>query len=246
MILFHGTSNNRLGPIIQDGIKPRGRKKGNWFTNVESNTQMVYLTSQLINAQFYAVRAGIATNTTTGALLLIDPNRLDHSKLRADENFYKEDDFCSFEKRRKQRVAAGEDVRWQESLKQTQLCAYRGIVTPEAIIEYHQINIKDMIWYHPSLDDFDTVHDRCLAFDSLLHNFNTIVNIFYMKRGIKLNHNDVWKQLVPFCGRHSIQFDDLNIPNIKAYMDVSDGYSKMRKPRSNNFSEKGLDARTNP
>lgn len=45
MKLYHGTSARHLPSILQDGLKPRGKAKGNWDHTTLSNPDVVYLTN---------------------------------------------------------------------------------------------------------------------------------------------------------------------------------------------------------
>jgi hypothetical protein len=45
MLLYHGTTSAALESILKDGIKPRGKKDGNWAGTVKSNSKAVYLTN---------------------------------------------------------------------------------------------------------------------------------------------------------------------------------------------------------
>jgi hypothetical protein len=83
MILYHGTSERALRDILKDGIKPRGRKKGNWQHTVTSNAQAVYLTD--------AYPLHFASNAVRGkerlAVIEIDTTNLNPFSFAPDEDF---------------------------------------------------------------------------------------------------------------------------------------------------------------
>lgn len=55
MKLYHGTSAKNLEKILSQGLKPRGRRKGNW-QEFPSRSDMVYLTTAY--APFFALQSG--------------------------------------------------------------------------------------------------------------------------------------------------------------------------------------------
>lgn len=83
MKLYHGTSSRHLDRILEKGIKPRGRRKGNW-KEFPSRKDMVYLTNAY--APFFAVQG---TKGEEKALIL----EVDVSSL--EENLYPDEDFIA-------------------------------------------------------------------------------------------------------------------------------------------------------
>lgn len=84
MRLYHGTSESRLQTIFKEGIKPRGKKKGNWKHTVESNASCVYLSAG------YAIY--FAGNSVKGkeerlAIIEVDTSRLQMLDIFPDEDF---------------------------------------------------------------------------------------------------------------------------------------------------------------
>lgn len=79
--LYHGTSKTIAMLAAKQGLKPRGRKKGNW-PNALSHHKAVYLTCAY--APYYAIFA--TKEDGIGAILKIDTSKLDRSKLMADED----------------------------------------------------------------------------------------------------------------------------------------------------------------
>lgn len=83
MLLYHGTSRAALPAILQDGIKPRGKKgKSNWKHSVESNPNCVYLTEGY--GLYFAINAG--KDLTDLAIVEVDTDRLSFVDLLPDED----------------------------------------------------------------------------------------------------------------------------------------------------------------
>ena len=86
MKLYHGTSERHLAAILKDGIKPRGKRRGNWKHTIDSNNKAVYLTNAY--AHYFAWQA---VNTEDKAerlvVLEIDTDKLDPSLLAPDEDW---------------------------------------------------------------------------------------------------------------------------------------------------------------
>lgn len=78
MRLYHGTSAANVAKILKEGIKPRGKKKGNWEEH-PSAPDRVYLTKAY--AVYFACAA--TENGGKGAVIAVD---VDPAKLVADED----------------------------------------------------------------------------------------------------------------------------------------------------------------
>jgi len=80
--LYHGTSSKLLESILSGGLKPRGRKKGNW-ESFPSRPDMVYLTTAY--APYFAINS--SKKGEKALILEIDYSKLDESSLYPDEDF---------------------------------------------------------------------------------------------------------------------------------------------------------------
>lgn len=78
--LYHGTSERHLDSILRDGLKPRGRKRGNW-TGYPSISGHVYLT-----AAYAGYFATVAAKKGERALI-VEVCLEDDSRLYPDEDF---------------------------------------------------------------------------------------------------------------------------------------------------------------
>lgn len=78
--LYHGTSERHLDSILRDGLKPRGRKRGNW-TSYPSISGHVYLTEAY--AGYFAT---VAAKKGERALI-VEVCLEDDSRLYPDEDF---------------------------------------------------------------------------------------------------------------------------------------------------------------
>lgn len=82
MRLYHGTSSRHLESIMTSGIRPRGRRKGNW-KQFPSRKDMVYLTNAY--APFFALQS--CKEGEKALILELDLARIDESRLYPDEDF---------------------------------------------------------------------------------------------------------------------------------------------------------------
>jgi len=80
--LYHGTTSSRLASILRDGLKPRGRRKGNW-ESYPSRPDMVYLTTAY--APFFAIYA--VDEGEQGLIVEVDASKLNPTLLYPDEDF---------------------------------------------------------------------------------------------------------------------------------------------------------------
>ena len=80
--LYHGTTTKHLASILRSGLRPRGRRKGNW-ERFHSRSDMVYLTTAY--APFFAINS--LDEGEKGVIVEIDTTLLDPSSLYPDEDF---------------------------------------------------------------------------------------------------------------------------------------------------------------
>lgn len=180
MILHHATTQEFAEHIKSDGIVPRKGTKGNWWTNVPGNSELVYFNNHYISNEFHMARACIANNTLNGAVVYVDTDKLDEKNLRVDENFL---DFerrgtyinGDIEERIGDRELALSDTRWEESVKKVGNCSYFGTVPKEAVVDikfyyngYGPQGNQQNRFYWDSYEKFETVEEKLLAFDFLL------------------------------------------------------------------------------
>ena len=84
MKLYHGTTEKAARQILAGaGIRPRGKKKGNWQHTIESHPECVYLTTAY--APYFALSA--TTTDERVAVLEIDTKLLNPFALLPDEDF---------------------------------------------------------------------------------------------------------------------------------------------------------------
>lgn len=83
MKIYHGTREGLLAKILEQGIRPRGRRKGNW-KDYPSRSDMVYLTTSY--APYFAI-SGIKKKDERALVLEIDLDTLDELKMYPDEDF---------------------------------------------------------------------------------------------------------------------------------------------------------------
>ena len=144
--LYHGTSESRVQKILAEGIKPRGKEKGNWLHTIESNPCAVYLTDAY--PIYFAYSA--AADDERGALIEIDVNLLDVSLLHPDEDVLEQagrkfDHLRGKdmkERTRWYRRHARENPNWDRSLEIMGTCSYYGVIPPEAITRIVLIDWK--------------------------------------------------------------------------------------------------------
>lgn len=141
MKLYHGTSAKHLPTILKHGLKPRGKKRGNWQHTVTSNPMAVYLTD--------AYPIHFAQAATRGkellAILEIDIDCLDLSRMAPDEDCLEQatrsdptfkhignnvkDRTMWFRKRALKQFGHT----WKTSLELMGTCCYYGDIPPSAI-----------------------------------------------------------------------------------------------------------------
>lgn len=86
MKLYHGTTETIGRRALTEGLKPRKLTgKSNWKHTVESNPSLIYLTTAY--APYYALQAVKKHNSQKFAIVEIETDLLDETKLRPDEDF---------------------------------------------------------------------------------------------------------------------------------------------------------------
>jgi hypothetical protein len=156
MKLYHGTGAERLSSILQQGLKPRGRKKGNWSRTVESNPQAVYLT----NSYPLHFAGNSAKNGEQLLVIEIDTDRLNPFSFAPDEDFLEQasrkdpafahvhDSWPGVEGIRqrtlwfRKRVLKMFSASWQLSVEHLGTCCYYGDIEPNAITRWATTSYK--------------------------------------------------------------------------------------------------------
>lgn len=135
--LYHGTTTKMLASILPAGLRPRGRRKGNW-KEYPSRPDMVYLTTAY--APYFALHR--ASERNKGVIVEVDASRLDPDLLHPDEDWVAQ---CLAHQRHQPLAKVHEDVRANlqdyqhhalDSLEAMGNIAYRGVVPPQAISRY--------------------------------------------------------------------------------------------------------------
>jgi len=135
--LYHGTSSKLLETILLGGLKPRGRKKGNW-ESFPSRPDMVYLTTAY--APYFAINS--SKKGEKALILEINFSKLEFLSLYPDEDFIAQ--AISMQQGR-DLEEVHEEVREElegyqhclaDSLNGLGNCSHMGIVPPSAISRY--------------------------------------------------------------------------------------------------------------
>jgi len=147
--LYHGTAAKNLDAIKAEGLRPRGRKRGNWSHSVNSNPKAVYLTDAY--AFHFAFNAGEVNNrrVQTGLILEVERDSLSPWKLCPDEDVLEQatrgqsgENFAPVEwdmKRRTmfyRKIAPFNPKLVDTSLKHMGTCAYYGSIPWSAVTRY--------------------------------------------------------------------------------------------------------------
>jgi hypothetical protein len=166
MLIYHGTTADRMADILANGLRPRGKTASQW-AEYPSRTDCVYLTTAY---PFFFAMAG---PTTAGKRFVveIDTDKLDQSLFLPDEDFIAQSLFHSTGNTRSQDDIHNEiryklekfeaqdlgdsyivtDIpgaiqavqpAWQLSLKFLTTCCYRGVVPPSAFTRYCLFDYK--------------------------------------------------------------------------------------------------------
>lgn len=136
MKLYHGTSESRARRIMAEGLKPRGKTgRTNWTHTIESNPKAVYLTDAY--PIYFAFNA---CHDERWAILEIDTDKLDESRLHPDEDVleqagrnYDHLQGKGMIERTRYYRRARTNPNWEKSLEFMGTCGYYGEIPPEAI-----------------------------------------------------------------------------------------------------------------
>lgn len=150
MRLYHGTTSRFLPAIMQKGLLPRGRRRGNWSHTIESNPRAVYLTS----AYPWHFAACSTKKTEPGLILEIDSEQLDRHRCCPDEDFLEQAtrgrDVGDIGDDMKERTAYYRNVmRWnpehfKTSLEYMGTATYFGPIPWRAVTQWAEIDLMKM------------------------------------------------------------------------------------------------------
>lgn len=139
MKLYHGTSAAKIPAILRDGLKPRGRRTGNWKHSIESNPGYVYLT----NAYAIYFAGNTAKDKEPLAVIEIDSTKLNPFCLAPDEDFLEQvtrkkgpaplDKDYKFRTRWYRKRLSEFSQYWEKSLEGLGTCCHFDDIGPEAI-----------------------------------------------------------------------------------------------------------------
>jgi hypothetical protein len=150
--LYHGTSDRHLPAILRDGIRPRGKREGNWKHTSDSHPDCAYLTNAY--AHYFAISA-LETKREQCAVVEIDTDKLDAFFLLPDEDalaqvhkkayggdllkltaFYRDSlfDYCG-------------GNAWRDSVKFLGTCAYFGVIPTAAITRIATFSREGVVRY---------------------------------------------------------------------------------------------------
>jgi hypothetical protein len=156
--LKHGTSQANVSVIMNEGLKPR-QGKGNWFrdTQTPSIDGFVYLTSEDFNAEFYAARTGILTNSECAILETV----VEEENLYPDENFFTQKNILNAgDLKEAQKHVMSSQQYWKECLQKRALVAHYGHISKDNITNIKTFPIEESIFYafvkHFPKKDIDT------------------------------------------------------------------------------------------
>lgn len=136
MKLFHGTCASVVPRVLRDGIRSRGKRKGNW-DKYPSRPDMVYLTAAY--ACYYGYHAA---KKQAVAVFEVDTERLDKGNLYPDEDFiaqalaHQQGKSLEQVHRVVRRTLSKYQHHWRDSLAGLGNVCYRGAIPAEAITRY--------------------------------------------------------------------------------------------------------------
>lgn len=136
MILYHGTSGANVETILREGLRPRGRRPGNW--ELESRWDSVYLTN--IYAPYYAI-AAIDEDDCPPEMAVFEV-AVDEQCLYPDEDFLEQasrgKDVCPLTEKSERTLwyrdrLHGFGHHWKDSLEYLGTVSHYGAIPVEAI-----------------------------------------------------------------------------------------------------------------
>ena len=152
MKLYHGTTSKLLDRILAHGLKPRGRRKGNW-ESFPSRHDLVYLT--VAYAPYFAWHAADTRKGERALLVEVDASRLSQTRLFPDEDFIAQAiaqtekmPLAKVHKRVRGTILYFGDLA-QASIEHLGNVAHRGDVPASAISRYATIDLskqRDLAW----------------------------------------------------------------------------------------------------
>ncbi len=142
MKLYHGTSIQAAYRIRDEGLRPRGRRIGNWKYN-PSKKNAVYLT------RLYAGYFAFCASKGSWGLIEVETDLLDPDLLRPDEDFLgqvymQQNPHANLEEVTKEFVKHLDDYSnvWEDSVRFLGNCAYLDSIPPSAITRISIFNPK--------------------------------------------------------------------------------------------------------
>lgn len=136
--LYHGTTATRLGSILRQGLRPRGKsRRGNW-RDYPSRQDMVYLTTAY--APYFAINA--TAQDGVALLVEVDTDHLDPTKCYPDEDFVAQ---CLAFQEKRPLMSVHDGVMadldqyqhlYSASVQGMGNLAYRGTIPADAITRY--------------------------------------------------------------------------------------------------------------
>lgn len=152
--LYHGTSERHLATVLKDGVRPRGKARGNWQHTILSNRNAVYLT--IAYPLHYALAASRGNERL--AVLEINVHRLNPFAFTPDEDFLEQatrtdPEFAhaggTMAARTKwfRRRLNDYSHHWELSLKGLGNCCYHGDIPAEAISRVALLNSGNVLLF---------------------------------------------------------------------------------------------------
>lgn len=143
MKLYHGTSSTNLKSILTEGLKPRGRKKGNWSHSIESNPKAVYLTiaypfhfAHNVSKKENLVVFEVETDLLPPWLLAPDEDFLEQVTRDKEEWSHVTGDFIARTRWFRKRALKEFGHNWELSIKGMGTCCFYGKIAPTVIKRY--------------------------------------------------------------------------------------------------------------